>query len=189
MAGLGRLAPAVPPSEPRSPGTDLRALPLRSATPADAKPLVDIVPRFRRSAGVAWRRRGDIGSPRLAMADWGRQRAGPDRPWGLGRRLVVRRVLRPGRPGDGGQDRERRHPCPRLMSLQRTRQDPLRKPEQALHRGHHSCATARSPSITDSPGTAGTAQQHSRVAAALSARWLHRIGLPALPKIDPARYH
>jgi hypothetical protein len=62
------------------PGTDLRR-PSSAQHPRQMRsPRVDIVPRFRRSAGVARRRRGNIGGPRLAMADRGRQRARAHRP-------------------------------------------------------------------------------------------------------------
>ena len=130
------------------------ALQRRSTSPADAKPLVDIVPRFRRLAGVARRRRGNIGGPRLTMADRCRQRARADRPGGWRRRLVVRRVLRPGAPCDSyRQDCRRCRPdaagarAARSMSTSRNQTSaPASKDVRTTFAGDHSRQPARPPS-------------------------------------------
>jgi hypothetical protein len=164
-----------------------RSATARSASPADAKLLVDVVPRFRRPAGVARRRRGDVGGPGLAMADRGRQRARAHRTWDQRRRLV-RRVLCPGSPGQScGQGRRCHRPRPTAWLFKGTRQGhapPFKTRERrtiiAPPWRRRQLFTAMSP--RDSPK--GTRQQHSRVAAEPSPRRLHRRLRPELATIS-----
>ena len=114
--------------------------------------------RLRRLAGVARRRRGDIGGPRLTMADRCRQRARADRPGGWRRRLVVRRVLRPGAPCDGcRQDCRRRRPdaagaraARSDAALRNQTSAPASKDVRTTFAGDHSRQPARPPSQVSS---------------------------------------